>query len=217
MDYKAMCVQQWYIPSTCLLDGQIVWLLINEGKNPCDGCNHRRDICHGKEKSYEQMDSFEKTMCFFDRIEEKQREKVREEYKEQQEIIQNRKELHVNTGIFRIMEIATENNGGDKYFEVKIKDILDEKVYISKSKNIKDLLYYFTNYIIRFKIQQVHIDCGGMTEIVYMELLNRAKECNNSVDIIPFTYHPLKDNTVVNIYEDMLNDNNIIHEILHFD
>lgn len=41
-----MCIRQGYVPSDCKMDGMLVWLLINEGRKPCDGCNadcvHRR-------------------------------------------------------------------------------------------------------------------------------------------------------------------------------
>lgn len=50
MDYKKMCVQQGYVPSTCKLDGQLIWLLINDGKDPCKGCNHDRNECNGRNK-----------------------------------------------------------------------------------------------------------------------------------------------------------------------
>lgn len=37
--HKEMCIKQGYIPPYCKLNGMIVWLLIKDGKNPCDGCN----------------------------------------------------------------------------------------------------------------------------------------------------------------------------------
>lgn len=41
-----ICIGQGYVPSDCKMDGMLVWLLINEGKNPCDGCN--ADCIHRK-------------------------------------------------------------------------------------------------------------------------------------------------------------------------
>jgi hypothetical protein len=43
-----MCIAQGYVPSTCLLGGVLVWNLMNEGKNPCDGCKGPREKCKGK-------------------------------------------------------------------------------------------------------------------------------------------------------------------------
>ncbi len=48
-----MCIQQGYVPPTCLLNGQIVWGLINESKDPCAGCNGPREKCKGRPKKNE--------------------------------------------------------------------------------------------------------------------------------------------------------------------
>ena len=41
-----LCINQGYVPSDCKLDGMLVFLLVGDGRNPCDGCNvdcvHRR-------------------------------------------------------------------------------------------------------------------------------------------------------------------------------
>lgn len=38
MDYKQMCIQQGYVPNYCKMEGILIWLMVNEGKNPCNGC-----------------------------------------------------------------------------------------------------------------------------------------------------------------------------------
>ncbi len=48
--YKSMCIQQGYVPPTCMLDGTMVWLLTNDGKDPCKGCNADREICKGRSR-----------------------------------------------------------------------------------------------------------------------------------------------------------------------
>ncbi len=48
--HKQMSIQQGYVPPTCTLDGTLVWLLINEGKDPCKGCNANRSVCNGRSK-----------------------------------------------------------------------------------------------------------------------------------------------------------------------
>ena len=44
-----LCINQGYVPSDCKLDGMLVFLLVGDGKNPCDGCNancvHRTCKC----------------------------------------------------------------------------------------------------------------------------------------------------------------------------
>lgn len=41
-----LCVKQGYVPPDCKLDGMIVWLLVQDGKTPCQGCN--ADCVHKK-------------------------------------------------------------------------------------------------------------------------------------------------------------------------
>lgn len=46
MDMLRMCVKQGYVPPDCKLDGMMVWLLVQDGKTPCQGCN--ADCVHKK-------------------------------------------------------------------------------------------------------------------------------------------------------------------------
>ena len=43
-----MMVQQGYVPSGCMLPGEMVFLLMKEGKDPCIGCNISREKCGGR-------------------------------------------------------------------------------------------------------------------------------------------------------------------------
>ena len=45
-----MAKMQIYIPQTCLLGGLIVMGAINNGDNPCWGCEGPRKKCHGQPK-----------------------------------------------------------------------------------------------------------------------------------------------------------------------
>jgi len=45
---RDMAIQQGYVPKKCDLDGQLVMLLVREGKDPCKGCNVDRNICGGR-------------------------------------------------------------------------------------------------------------------------------------------------------------------------
>ena len=40
-----MDIRQGYVASQCYLDGILVMILVNSGKNPCDGCNLDKSIC----------------------------------------------------------------------------------------------------------------------------------------------------------------------------
>ena len=39
---------QGYVPSGCLLGGQVVMMLVARSDDPCDGCNCPREKCGGR-------------------------------------------------------------------------------------------------------------------------------------------------------------------------
>lgn len=45
-----LCIQQGYVPPKCLLNGHLVFLLVNKGEDPCAGCNMDRKECGGRPK-----------------------------------------------------------------------------------------------------------------------------------------------------------------------
>lgn len=47
---KEVCVNQGYVPPKCTLDGNLIWLLVNESEDPCAKCNQPRHICDGRPK-----------------------------------------------------------------------------------------------------------------------------------------------------------------------
>lgn len=46
--FLSMAINQGYVPKNCLLGGQTVMSIINDGKSPCNGCNCDRNKCNGK-------------------------------------------------------------------------------------------------------------------------------------------------------------------------
>ena len=45
---RELCIKQGYVPSTCKLPGQLVFALVNEQGDPCNGCNENRAVCKGR-------------------------------------------------------------------------------------------------------------------------------------------------------------------------
>ncbi len=45
-----MAKDQGYVPKTCYLKGEVITLLMLEGKDPCAGCNLDRLKCKGRNK-----------------------------------------------------------------------------------------------------------------------------------------------------------------------
>lgn len=57
MDFKGMCVQQGYVPSTCTMDGQYCWMIVQSQGDPCKGCNGDRKVCKGRYNTNENKDT----------------------------------------------------------------------------------------------------------------------------------------------------------------
>ena len=43
-----MCIEQGYVPATCLLGGVTAWDEVKKGKDPCAGCKCDRQKCRGR-------------------------------------------------------------------------------------------------------------------------------------------------------------------------
>lgn len=43
-------IQQGYVPKTCLLGGSLLMIIVNQGQDPCVGCNCNRSKCFGRPK-----------------------------------------------------------------------------------------------------------------------------------------------------------------------
>jgi len=56
--FLQMSIHQGYVPVTCLLGGNVVWSLINEGKDPCIGCPCDRAKCNGRSERPELADEY---------------------------------------------------------------------------------------------------------------------------------------------------------------
>lgn len=48
--FNKAAISQGYVPKGCTLDGMLIMGLVNESKDPCDGCNEDRGICNGRSK-----------------------------------------------------------------------------------------------------------------------------------------------------------------------
>ncbi len=48
--FLRMSIDSGYVPKGCLLNGQLVFGLVKDGKDPCEGCHCERDKCGGRLK-----------------------------------------------------------------------------------------------------------------------------------------------------------------------
>ena len=155
MDMLKICIKQGYVPSECKMDGMLVWLLINDGKNPCDGCNancvHRR--------------------CF-----EKERHINREEL-EHKDRIEKRKVLGTNSET--IIYVDTDYNS--TIITAIIPD--SEKGYVVQCRNGADeAAHYIEMMSAKYNARQVIIPLNGYGIAVYDCLKARDLKC---LDIVP--------------------------------
>jgi len=48
--FLEMSKGQGYVSKDCYLNGYVVWALVQQGEDPCKGCNGDRTICKGRKK-----------------------------------------------------------------------------------------------------------------------------------------------------------------------
>lgn len=48
--HLTMAKGQGYVPKGCLLGGLVVMSIVNDGGDPCKGCEGPREICKGRTK-----------------------------------------------------------------------------------------------------------------------------------------------------------------------
>ncbi|WP_291567130.1 MULTISPECIES: hypothetical protein [unclassified Clostridium] len=186
---RELCIQQGYVPATCILDGMIIYSIIQKCECPCDGCNANRDICKGKRKTYGNHDEIDKLISFidvFDRAEKRERYEAELRYKQ---MIKQRKEGHKNNFIVNILEIRWEYSARERYIEVIAKDIIDEKAYCMKYYEIFDMLKYLPCICYKYHIQQIHVEENTHANVIYEEI----KKLNiHKVDVVPLRYVKMK-------------------------
>ena len=56
------CIKKGLVPSECVLDGELVYCLVREGKDPCDGCN--ANCYHAFKSAAFMKEEFQKTTLY---------------------------------------------------------------------------------------------------------------------------------------------------------
>ena len=170
MDYKQMCVQHGYVPSTCTMDGQYCWMLVNSTGDPCKGCNENRNICMGR--TYNENEESYSTS----------KNRIRENQRRQDEIVRKRKEGHIKSSAGTILEI--EYDVHRRKIEVTVKDIAEEKAYIARCMDIPYMISIVSSCCNKYRVDQIHVDVSGYGMPVYEALTEHIK----GIDIVPLRY-----------------------------
>ena len=189
LDYKAMCIQQGYIPSTCLMDGQMAWLLTNEGKDPCRGCNVNRSECNGRHAPYEDKDYG--VMCFLDKWDLAEKKKIEERKRRHEELVEQRKKGHIEGFTRTLLEVRWDRDyhSDGWVIDIAVKDIVDEKAYYTTCKYIDEASHLVQLCCHRYKVEQVHVEINGMGTAIYDEIVKLELP---NVDVVPMRYTKIK-------------------------
>lgn len=187
---RELCVQQGYVPATCILDGMIIIGLINKGKSPCDGCNANRDICKRKRKSYENYTETGQIMSLLDKMNEFDREQQEEQRRRYEEMVRQRKEGHINGYTRTILEVRWDYiNSRECKIEIIVKDIVDEKAYYTRCQYISEALSIIQYACAVYKVEQIHVEETGLGAALYDDIKSLKLE---NVDIVPLRYVAMK-------------------------
>lgn len=163
-DMLKTCIGQGYVPSGCKMDGMLVWLLINEGRNPCDGCN--ADCVHRRCSD-----------CVEERYIKEELKYISKEELEHRERIEKRKPLGTNSE--PIVYVDTDY----KDATITVIDPNSERGYVAHCKNGADeAASYITIMCNKYKAKQVIIVLNGWGIAIYDCLqLRNLKD----IDIVP--------------------------------
>jgi len=187
---QELCIKQGYVPTTCTLDGMLIWGLINNGENPCDGCNANRDICKGKRKSYENYNGQDEVFALFDIFDRRKNEKQQEKERIYREELNKRKSSHLLGYDNSIMEIRMDMVGYNKSrIEIVVKDVSNERAYISVCETIPEMQQIVQMAFAKYRMNQVHIETNGYGESIY-EAIFQLKLPN--IDVVLLNYVKMK-------------------------
>jgi len=156
-----MCIQQGYVPSTCKMDGQMCWLLVQAGKDPCDGCNYNRAECGGRYYDKYNLEGYRIGTCIDNYIERKRQEEYESELRELQEK-QKRAKRHAECNEKIILSITTDvSRRGNYEVELKVNDLINERGYIKTYESIDDAFRYIPVIVAKYKVGQIQCEING--------------------------------------------------------
>lgn len=183
MNYRTMCIQQGYVPSTCQMDGQLCWLLVQEGKDPCKGCNYNRAKCDGRHAPYE-SESY-KFGVFVDALFESQRKRDYESKLAEDKKVAERQQKHTVCNAKVVLFINTETNyRGKLEIEIKVNDLISERGYIKRFENIAEARNWIPIITKTYGVQQIQIDSNGYGKAIF----DAIESLGLDIDIVPIIY-----------------------------
>lgn len=175
LDMLDLCIKQGYVPPNCTLDGMIVFGLIQEGKNPCIGCNVN---CPHAQKSLTPLEREQQLeqQYYYEMENIKNREKER---KKKERINKRKAQGNINGFIM----IDTDYYKGKQEAVITVIKLLEEKMYTHNCKTVNEVVAAIPLICRKYHINQVIIDTHGFG-IAVADALN-GKIFDNDIDIVP--------------------------------
>lgn len=176
------CIEQGYVSKKCKLDGVIALLLVQDGKNPCIGCN--MDCQHAKTAPVLNKEE----SIYIQSLIDEEKERNKEHYDQIKRIEKRANERKDSTKGF--IFIDTEY-GGQRRFRISINVIkpLKERGYIKYFDSIPEAINYLPLICSEYDIEQVFVDSNGYGISISEALL---QENYPDIDIVPLKYSGIK-------------------------
>lgn len=176
------------MPPTCKMDGQMCWLLVQAGKDPCDGCNYNRVECNGREHERYDSEGYRIGTCIDNYIERKRQEEYNLRLRKLHEK-NKRAEKHAACNSKIVLSVTIDiDRRGKPEIEIKVNDLINENGYVRTYEELDEVLLHIPAIIKRYKVGQIQCEINGFGLGVY----DRLKDARLGVDIVPLTYRPLR-------------------------
>lgn len=118
------------------------WLLVQAGKDPCDGCNWIREECHGRQHERYDSEGYRIGASNANYIERIRQEEYNLKLKEQHEK-NRRSEKHAACNAKVILSIITDmDRYGKPKIELKVNDLVNEYGYVRTYENPDEAILY---------------------------------------------------------------------------
>lgn len=163
------------------------WLLVQAGKDPCDGCNWNREECNGRHHERYDSEGYRIGVCidnYIERVRQKEYNSKLQKLHEKDK----RAEKHAACNAKIILSIITDiGRYGKLEIELKVNDLINEYGYVRTYENLDEVILHIPAIIKKYGIGQIQCEINGFGIGIY----DRLKGIGLDVDIVPLTYRSL--------------------------
>lgn len=166
-----LCIQQGYVPNDCKLQGELVFFLIKEGKNPCVGCNMNSCSHRKAEKGIPYIYIKNK-----EDLDKRKRAEKRE---------------NLGTNALPILYVDTDVTRGRNWVvRLTVMHPMSERNYIGMVNDISTAAQFIPSVCYQYGVKQVFIDVNGFGMGI-MDYIEGYKINVDNIDIVPMRHSPM--------------------------